>query len=62
MSIDRYMWYIYTIEDYLVCKKNETMSFAVRERKITYVIAYMWNLNKTVQINCFTKNRTDSQT
>ena len=36
-------------------------SKSVRERQIYYDIAYMWNLNKIIQMNLFTKQR-DSQT
>ena len=54
------LWYIYTIvHRYSAIKKNEIMQFAatwinleivilseVRERRISYDIAYMWNLKK----------------
>ena len=30
---------------------------SVRERQISYDIAYMWNLKKMVQMNLFTKQK-----
>ena len=55
------MWYIYTMEDYSAIKRNEIVSFAEtcmdletviecskseREKQISYINAYMWNLEK----------------
>ena len=52
------MWYIYTMEYYSVIKKRNNAIFSdmdgprnchmceVRERQISYDIAYMWNLKK----------------
>ena len=68
------MWYIYLMEYYSAIKKNEILPFAttwmgleiiilseVRERQISYDIAYIWNLkNVTNELIC--KTETDSQT
>ena len=64
------MWYIHTMEYYSAIKKNEIMPFAatwmdleivilsdVRQRQISYDIAYMWTLKKMIQINLFTKQK-----
>ena len=56
------MWYIYTMEYYSAIKRNETGSFvetwidletvtqsevkSEREKQISYINAYMWNLEK----------------
>ena len=55
------MWYIYTMEYYSAIKRNETGSFvetlmdldchteeskSEREKQISYVNAFMWNLEK----------------
>ena len=53
------IWYTYTMEYYSAIKKNDIMPFAakwmdleiiilseVRQRQISYDIAYMWNLKK----------------
>ena len=55
------MWYIYTMEYYSAIKRNETGSFVEtwmdletvvqsesqkREKQISYMNAYMWNLEK----------------
>ena len=49
------MWYIYRMEYYPAIKKNKIMPWLnleiiilseVRERQISYDIAYMWNLKK----------------
>ena len=53
------MWYIYVMEYYSAIKRNETGSFVetwmdletviqseVSQRKISYINAYMWNLEK----------------
>ena len=58
------------MEDYSAIKKNEIIPFAatwieletvilseVRERQISYYIAYMWNLKKRVQTNLSTKQK-----
>ena len=64
------MWYKYTMEYYSAIKENEIMPFAatwmdleivilsdVRQRQISYDIAYMWTLKKMIQINLFTKQK-----
>ena len=56
------MWYIYTVEYYSAIKRNEIRSFvetwmdletviqsevkSEREKQISYINAYMWNLEK----------------
>ena len=56
------MWYVYTMEYYSAIKRNETGSFvetcmdletviqsevnSEREKQISYINAYMWNLEK----------------
>ena len=61
-------WYIYSMEYYSAIKRNEIGSFVdtwmdlesviqseVSQRKISYIYAHMWNLEKMVQINLFAK-------
>ena len=59
------MWYIYIMEYYSAIKRNEIRSFvnmwmdletvmqskSEREKQIRYINAYMWNLEKMVQMN-----------
>ena len=60
-QIDKEVWYIYTMEYYSAIKRNEIGSFvetwmdletviqsevSQKEKKISYINAYMWNLEK----------------
>ena len=71
------MWYTYTTEYYSAIQKNEVMSFAatwmdleiiiqsevkVKQRQISYDIAYMWNLIKNDTNELIYKTEIDSQT
>ena len=62
--------HIYTMEYYSAVKRNEKMPFAairmdleivrlseVRKRNIFHNIAYMWNLEKIVQMNLLAKKK-----
>ena len=64
------MWYVYTMEYYLVIKKNKTMPYAatwmnleiiilseVRERQILYEITSMCNVIKMIENNLFTNQK-----
>ena len=67
------MWYINTMEYYPGIKRNEIMSFAAawmdlemiilsgvsqtEKDKISYDIAYMWNLRQMIQMKLFTKQK-----
>ena len=67
------MWYIYTMEYYSAIKRNEIGSFVEmwmdletviqsevskkQEKQVSYINAYMWNLQKLVQTILFTKQK-----
>ena len=65
------MWYIYIMEYYSAIKRNEIRSFvnmwmdletvmqskSEREKQIRYINAYMWNLEKMVQMNQFARQK-----
>ena len=69
--MDTEYWYIYTMEYYSAIKKewnnaicsnmdgpgdyHTKWSKSDTERPISYDLAYMWNLNKMIQINLFRK-------
>ena len=67
------MWYTYMIEHYSAIKRNETGSFvetwmdpetviqsevkSEKEKQISYINAYMWNVKKSVQMILLTKQK-----
>ena len=71
------MWYMYTMEHYLAIRKgwNNAICSNIdgprsyptkwskpdRERQISYVITYMWNLKNGTNDHIY-KNETESQT